>query len=76
VPYYGHGYWLYEDEGTEVFYQRGILGQYVITIPEFDLVVVRLGHKRLGTDDNHSIDFKVIIREVLGMMRGSVELEG
>jgi CubicO group peptidase (beta-lactamase class C family) len=76
VPYYGHGYWIYDDEGTRVFYQRGILGQYVITIPEFDLVVVRLGHVRMGTDDNHSLDFKVIVREVLGMMRGSVELEG
>lgn len=76
VPYYGHSFWIYDDEGTHVFYQRGILGQYIIVIPEFDLVVVRLGHVRLGNDDNHSIDFKVIIREVLGMMRGSVELEG
>jgi CubicO group peptidase (beta-lactamase class C family) len=76
VPFYGHGYWVYDDEGTQVFYQRGILGQYIITIPEYDLVVVRLGHVRLGNDDNHSLDFKVIIREVLGMMRGSVEMEG
>ncbi|MCF8256307.1 MAG: beta-lactamase family protein [Flavobacteriales bacterium] len=74
VPYYGHGYWIYPDEGTQVFYQRGILGQYIITIPEYDLVVVRLGHVRLGTDDHHSLDFKVMVREVLGMMRGSVEL--
>lgn len=74
VPYYGHGYWIYDDEGTQVFYQRGILGQYIITIPEYDLVVVRLGHLRIGTDDHHTLDFKVIIREVLGMMRGSVEL--
>lgn len=76
VPYYGHSFWIYDDEGTHVFYQRGILGQYIIVIPEYDVVVVRLGHKRLGTDDHHSMDFKVIIREVLGMLRGSVELEG
>lgn len=74
VPYYGHSFWIYDDEGTRVYYQRGILGQYIIVIPEYDLVVVRLGHTRLGTDDFHSQDFKVIIREVLGMMRGSVEL--
>jgi CubicO group peptidase (beta-lactamase class C family) len=74
VPYYGHSFWIYGDEGTHIFYQRGILGQYIIVIPEYDLVVVRLGHVRLGNDENHSLDFKVIIREVLGMMRGSVEL--
>jgi len=74
VPFYGHSFWIYDDEGTHIFYQRGILGQYIIVIPEYDLVVVRLGHVRLGNDDNHSLDFKVIVREVLGMMRGSVEL--
>lgn len=74
VPFYGHSFWVYDDEGTRIFYQRGILGQYIIVIPEYDLVVVRLGHVRLGNDDNHSLDFKVIVREVLGMMRGSVEL--
>ncbi len=74
VPFYGHSFWVYDDEGTRIFYQRGILGQYIIVIPEYDLVVVRLGHVRLGNDDNHSLDFKVIIREVLGMMRGSLEL--
>lgn len=75
VPFYGHSFWIYDDEGTHIFYQRGILGQYIIVIPEYDLVVVRLGHVRLGNDENHSIDFKVIIREVLGKMRGSVELD-
>lgn len=74
VPFYGHSFWIYDDEGTHIFYQRGILGQYIIVIPEYDLVAVRLGHVRLGNDDNHSLDFKVIVREVLGMMRGSVEL--
>lgn len=68
VPYYGHSFWLNDDYGTHIFYQRGILGQYIIVIPEFDLVVVRLGHMRLGSDMHHSIDFRVIADEVLKML--------
>ena len=30
----------------EVFYARGILGQYIIVVPEMEMVVVRLGEKR------------------------------
>ncbi|MGB0918405.1 MAG: serine hydrolase domain-containing protein, partial [Flavobacteriales bacterium] len=65
VPFYGHSFWIDDSYGTHIFYQRGILGQYIIVIPEHDLVVVRLGHMRLGSDKNHSIDFRVIVEEVL-----------
>lgn len=30
----------------DIYYMRGILGQYVIVIPEEEIIVVRLGHKR------------------------------
>ncbi|TNF26123.1 MAG: class C beta-lactamase-related serine hydrolase [Bacteroidetes bacterium] len=72
VPYYGHSFWLCDDYGTHVFYQRGILGQYIIVIPEYDLVIVRLGHTRLGNDEEHSSDFRVIVKEVLTELRGGV----
>ncbi len=64
-PFYGHSFWMTDDYGTHIFYQRGILGQYIIVIPEFNMVVVRLGHTRLGNDEEHSIDFRVIVEEVL-----------
>ena len=36
---------------------RGILGQYVIVIPEDDMIVVRMGHKRKkGTGIPHPDD--------------------
>lgn len=42
---YGYQWWLIpEDPG--VFYARGILGQYIICIPEKNMVIVRLGEKR------------------------------
>lgn len=65
VPHYGHGFWIDDSFGTQVFYQRGILGQYIIVIPEKNLVVVRLGHALKPKVDQHSEDFKTIIKEVL-----------
>lgn len=72
VPYYGHSFWMTDDYGTHIFYQRGILGQYIIVIPEYNTVVVRLGHIRLGGDMHHSKDFRVIVDEVLKQLRGGL----
>ncbi len=71
VPYYGYSFWLDESHGTKVFYQRGILGQYIITIPEYNTVVVRLGHERIkpAEGQHHSDDFYVIVAEVLKMLK-------
>lgn len=45
-PEYGYGFWLSKHLEKEVFIMRGILGQYVITIPEDNLIIVRFGHQR------------------------------
>lgn len=45
-PEYGYGFWLSDHKDKQIFVMRGILGQYVITIPEDDLIIVRLGHQR------------------------------
>ncbi|MGB0402510.1 MAG: serine hydrolase domain-containing protein [Salibacteraceae bacterium] len=44
---YGYQWWLTEYNNKPVFYARGILGQYIIVIPEDNLVICRLGHKRI-----------------------------
>ena len=64
-PFYGYSFWICDDYDTHIYYQRGILGQYIIVFPEYDMVVVRLGHIRLGNDEEHSIDFRVIVEEIL-----------
>ncbi len=71
VPYYGYSFWLDDSHGTKVFYQRGILGQYIITIPEYNTVIVRLGHERIPPREgqNHTDDFHVSVDEVLKMVR-------
>ncbi len=43
-PEYGYGWWLDVFQGKNFFMMRGHLGQYIIVVPEQDLIVVRLGH--------------------------------
>ena len=43
---YGYSWWLKNYKGYKVFMNRGHLGQYVITIPEENLILVRLGHSK------------------------------
>lgn len=68
-PEYGYGFWLSNYMDKQIFAMRGILGQYVITILEDDLIIVRLGHQR----DSEKIkaipkDFYIYLDEVYRML--------
>tara|TARA_R100000935_G_scaffold36196_1_gene56999 strand:- start:104902 stop:106047 length:1146 start_codon:yes stop_codon:yes gene_type:complete len=68
-PEYGYGFWLSDHLNKEVFVMRGILGQYVITIPEDDLIIVRLGHQRGSRSDlPFSNNFYTYVEEVYTML--------
>jgi CubicO group peptidase (beta-lactamase class C family) len=43
---YGLHIWTYHENGKTVIYCRGIKGQYIIAVPEEQLIIVRTGHKR------------------------------
>ena len=43
---YGYQWWLMKHKDHNIFYMRGIRGQYVFAIPDLNTIVVRLGHKR------------------------------
>lgn len=49
IPNYRYGLhtWSYQDPEGKVDYCRGINGQYVITIPSENLLIVRLGSKKM-----------------------------
>ena len=42
--YYGYQWWV-DPEHKEIFYARGILGQYIIIIPSKKIIIVRLAKK-------------------------------
>lgn len=69
-PEYGYGLWLTKLGGKEIFYLRGILGQYVAVIPKDDLIVVRLGHKseEQTQEEDHPDDFFAYLEEVYQML--------
>jgi CubicO group peptidase (beta-lactamase class C family) len=49
--YYGYQWWIVSNE-PEIFFARGILGQFVIVIPAKKMVIVRLGKDSGGGGTN------------------------
>lgn len=43
---YSYSWWLGEHKNMSFFFMRGIKGQYVMVLPEKDLILVRMGRKR------------------------------
>lgn len=69
TTHYGYQWWLLPDyKGQFVFYARGILGQYIIVIPEKELVIVRLGKKRGERLDSHPSEVIAMIDAVNQMV--------
>ena len=44
--FYGYQFWLVNYHGLKIVNMRGMLGQYILVIPQLDAVIVRLGKKR------------------------------
>jgi CubicO group peptidase (beta-lactamase class C family) len=66
---YGYAWWVIPDyKGHRIFYARGILGQYIVCIPDKKMVVVRLGSKRkVDKRDDHPLDVYMYIDAALEM---------
>ena len=59
--YYGYGWWLYNYEGKKVFTMNGHLGQFVISFPDENIIIVRQGdYNNKGNGDGSSDLFKYI----------------
>lgn len=63
---YGMQWWCLKRAGCNIFYMRGLGGQYVVCIPEKKTIIVRLGHDRSRQKiDNHPMDVITYIDEAL-----------
>ena len=76
-PQYGYGFWLSDYREKHIFYMRGILGQYVIVIPEDHLIIVRLGQDLLkkAEGEQHAPDFFMYIDESYKMLNDAAKPE-
>jgi len=72
-PEYGYGLWLSDYKGKGIFYLRGVQGQYVIVIPEDNLIIVRLGQAFIKKKENekHHADFYIYIDETYKMLNNA-----
>jgi len=66
---YGYSWWLMPNyKGHNIFYMRGVLGQYIIMIPDLKIVIVRLGRMReLTAVNGHPTDLYWYIDAALEM---------
>ncbi|HEY4797843.1 MAG TPA: serine hydrolase, partial [Bacteroidia bacterium] len=66
---YGYSWWLLPNyKGHNIFYARGILGQYIVIVPDLKMIIVRLGKRRELTSVNgHPADFYWYVDAALEM---------
>ena len=61
-PYYGHSFWIYPDVEARNYSFRGLNGQLIIILPDYDMVIMRVGEK---AGDRYEGDFRSIGRELI-----------
>ncbi|NPA37725.1 MAG: serine hydrolase [Chlorobi bacterium] len=70
VDFYGYQFWIMHDGGKSYPYMRGILGQYIIAVPEKNAIIVRLGHKRSKSyNGHHPWDAYTYLKEGLKLLK-------
>jgi CubicO group peptidase (beta-lactamase class C family) len=66
TAYFGHSIWLSEDASPQYFWLSGHLGQYIIVVPDENLVVVKLGEERKSRDFRNE-DLPFLVQEAIRM---------
>ena len=69
VNYYGYQWWLINRHNMDIFYASGLHGQYIINIPEKNMIIVRLGHSNGEKKDPHRPSMLNYIDETLKMFK-------
>ncbi len=70
LNYYGYHWWIFNYHGMTMPIARGIGGQYIIVIPHYNAVVVRLGHKRSDSQlKNFPVDLYNYVEAALEILK-------
>ena len=70
VDYYSNGWWVGEVLEKNIFYARGFNGQYIVVVPDLNLVFVRLGmreNEKSSFDNDYMLtdNLKFFVEEVI-----------
>jgi CubicO group peptidase (beta-lactamase class C family) len=66
--WYGLHWWMCEIDGVKIKSARGMRGQYIVIIPEKNMVIVRIGHQQSKERVNHMpVDLFTYIRMGLAL---------
>ncbi len=68
-PYYGYSTWLSYDHDPAFYSFDGHLGQYILVVPEHNVIIVRLGETREKTDERHSPELSKYINAAVEIIK-------
>ena len=66
-PFYGYSTWLGLDNNPAYYHFSGHLGQYIIVIPEHQMVVIRLGETRDPDKDFRSETLPEFVTQAMSL---------
>lgn len=66
-PYYGLSTWLGLEYNPAHYHFSGHLGQYIINVPEYDMVIVRLGETRDDSIDFRTEELPIYVEQALDL---------
>ncbi len=65
TTYYGYQWWILHTPQGDVPYARGILGQYIVVVPQKNRVLVRLGKKMGEKENGHPVELIALVNWML-----------
>jgi CubicO group peptidase (beta-lactamase class C family) len=68
VSHYGYSNWINEDNNPPFYSFNGHLGQYIIVVPEQELIIVRLGQTRQPRQRAMRTELPFYIEQVLPLL--------
>jgi CubicO group peptidase (beta-lactamase class C family) len=67
--WYGYQWWMGDCDGHPFYCMKGLRGQYVVVVPDFDIIVVRMGHEQSKErEKHHPVDLFEYVRTAISLV--------